>query len=38
MICEADNTKCDMEITRVKCQLVKEVVLTDVNGTQRVFT
>lgn len=38
MICEADNTKCGMPISRIKCQFVKEVTLTAENGTSRVFT
>jgi hypothetical protein len=38
MICEADNTKCGMGISRIKCQFLKEVILTGSNGQQRTFT
>jgi hypothetical protein len=38
MICEADNTKCGMAISRIKCQFMKEVTLTASNGNTRVFT
>lgn len=35
MICEADNTKCGLDITRIKCELIKVLTLTALNGTQR---
>ena len=38
MICEADNTKCGLSISRIKCQFIKEVTLTAQNGATRTFT
>lgn len=38
MICEADNTKCGLGISRIKCQFMKEVILTARSGHQRTFT
>ena len=38
MICEADNTKCGLNISRIKCQFMKEVTLTAIDGRSRTFT
>ena len=38
IICEADNTKCGLGISRIKCQFMKEIILTAQNGQQRTFT
>jgi len=37
MVCEADNTKCGLSISRIQCKFIKEVTLTAINGTSRVF-
>lgn len=38
MVCEADNTKCGMPITRIQCEFMKEVRLTSSSGQSRTFT
>jgi hypothetical protein len=38
VICEVDNLKCKLNMSRVNCQFIKEVTLTSATGVRRVFS